>query len=83
MLYLALIDGVDISYIRTPKVNYILSIVFDKYVTGDYKKNGEAYRMALNDKSYCDLLINNENGVKQLVVAIYENDKLSSIKKYW
>ncbi|AKT90595.1 hypothetical protein CUREO_0734 [Campylobacter ureolyticus RIGS 9880] len=83
MLYLALIDGVDISYIRTPKVNYILSIVFDKYVTGDYKKNGEAYRMALNDKSYCDLLINDENGIKQLVVAIYKNDKLSSIKKYW
>lgn len=83
MLYLALVDGVDISYVRTPKVNYILSIVFDKYVIGDYQKKGEAYRMALDEKRYCDLLVNDENGIKQLVIAIYKDDKISSIKKYW
>lgn len=83
MLYLALVDGVDISYIRTPSVDYILSIVFDKFVTKEYEIVDDAYRINLDVNSFCDLVVNEENGIKQMVIAIYDNGKIKAIKKYW
>ncbi|NLK67245.1 MAG: hypothetical protein GX282_07215 [Campylobacteraceae bacterium] len=83
MLYLALVDGVDISYIRTPKVEYILSIVFDKFVAKEYEVVGDAYRIKLTENSYSDLLVNEENGITQMIIAIYEDGRLRSVKKYW
>jgi len=50
MLYHALLDGIDISGIRVPKVDYILSNVFDLFVRGQYEKKGSVYH--LNDASF-------------------------------
>ena len=83
MLYLALCDGVDISYIRTPKINYILSEIFDKFVEKTYTKKGDAYVFTLDDGEKAELFIKEEEGVKKMVVAIYAGEKLSSIKIYW
>lgn len=83
MLYLALCDNVDISYIRTPKINYILSEIFDKFVEKTYTKKGDAYVFTLDDGEKAELFIKEEEGVKKMVVAIYAGEKLSSIKIYW
>lgn len=83
MLYLALVDGFDISYIVTPKVNYILSTVFDKFVAKDYVKSDDIYKMILGENEKCDLFIEEVDGIKQMVIAIYRDSKIVSIKKYW
>ena len=83
MLYLALCDNVDISYIRTPKINYILSEIFDKFVEKNYVKKSETYVFTLDSGEKAELFINEEEGVKKMVVAMYAGDKLSSIKIYW
>ena len=41
ILYHALCDGIDISYMNLPKTNYILSKIFDRFIRGKYSlKNG-------------------------------------------
>lgn len=83
MLYLALVDNVDISYIVAPKVNYILSILFDKFVSKDYIKSGDTYKFILDESHRCDLFVEDKDGIKQMVVAIYKDGKIVSIKKFW
>ncbi|NLY03567.1 MAG: hypothetical protein GXZ15_01800 [Campylobacter sp.] len=83
MLYLALVDEVDISYVVMPKVNYILSNVFDKFTAGEYEKVDDIYKIILDKDHTCDLFVENEDGIKQMVVAIYKDGKIISIKKYW
>ena len=83
MLYLALVDGFDISNIRTPKVNYILSNVFDEFVKGKFKKDGEKFIFNINDKK-TELLIRDEENIKKMVILIYDaKGKIESIKMYW
>ena len=50
MLYHALIDGIDISGVRVPKVDYVLSSVFDLFVRGKYTREGKVY--LLDDGTY-------------------------------
>jgi len=83
MLYLALCDGVDISYIRTPKINYILSEIFDKFTEKAYVKKSDTYVFTLESGERAELFIKEEEEVKKMVVALYTGDKLSSIKIYW
>ena len=83
MLYLALCDGVDISYIRTPKINYILSEIFDKFTEKAYVKKSDTYVFTLESGVRAELFIKEEEEVKKMVVALYTGDKLSSIKIYW
>ena len=80
MLYLALCDGVDISYIRTPKINYILSEIFDKFTEKAYVKKSDTYVFTLESGERAELFIKEEEEVKKMVVALYTGDKLSSIK---
>ncbi len=83
MLYLALCDGVDISYIRTPKINYILSEIFDNFTEKAYVKKSDTYVFTLESGERAELFIKEEEEVKKMVVALYTGDKLSSIKIYW
>ncbi|PSM52704.1 hypothetical protein CBLAS_0818 [Campylobacter blaseri] len=83
MLYLSLVDGFDISFIKTPKVDYILSIIFDKYVNKDYIKNNGIYKFILDKENSCNLFIKNEDGIDKMIIALYRNEKLISIKKFW
>ena len=83
MLYLALCDNVDISYIRTPKINYILSEIFDKFVEKDYVKKSDTYIFTLQNGDRAELFIKDESGIKKMVVALYVDEKVNSIKMYW
>ncbi len=50
MLYYALVDGIDISGVRVPQVDYVLSRVFDLYVRGKFTQEGETF--LLDDGTY-------------------------------
>lgn len=83
MLYFALIDGVDISYVRTPKVDYILSYIFDKFVKKEYVKDDKKYIFDLGDNIKCKIYAKKEDEIDKMVFEIYKNDKLFSTKTYW
>ena len=83
MLYLSLVDNMDISYIRTPKINYILSEIFDKYVVKDYIKNNDKYIFNTDNGQKAELFVKEDSGIKKMVVLLYKNDKIDSIKMYW
>ena len=83
MLYLALIDNIDISYIRTPKINYVLSEIFDKFVEKKYKKTETGYVFEFNNGEKAELSVKTENQISKMVVALYKDGKVNSIKMYW
>jgi len=83
MLYLALVDGVDISGIRTPKVNYILSNIFDDFVSGKFQQDAGKFVFNINGKR-SELLIRDEDNIKKMVILIYDDKgKIEAIKTYW
>lgn len=83
MLYLAVVDNVDISYIRTPKINYILSEIFDKFVEKKFSKTENRYEFVLDSGNRAELFVKDENDIKKMVLAIYEDGKISQMKTYW
>lgn len=83
MLYLALCDNIDISYIKTPKIDYILSEIFDKFVEKDYVKKSDTYIFSLKSGQKAELFIKDEDNIKKMIVALYTNDKIDSVKVYW
>jgi len=85
MLYHALCDGVDISYINLPKTNYILSKIFDKFIRGKYDfKNGSYW---FSDDTNIDfkykLSIEKENKIKKMYLRTYKNNKIIKTRVYW
>jgi len=82
MLYHALIDGIDISGIRTPQTNYILSIIFDKYVKGEYKKAGEVYIIEYKDSIY-KVSVFQDRRYKKIKIEHFQNQKLQKTYYYW
>jgi len=82
MLYHALIDGIDISGIRTPQTNYILSIIFDKYVKGEYKKAGEVYIIEYKDSIY-KVRVFQDKRYKKIKIEHFKNQKLQKTYYYW
>ncbi|WP_297575453.1 hypothetical protein [uncultured Campylobacter sp.] len=83
LLYFAIIDNYDISYIQTPKIEYILSYIFDKFVAKEYELKENRYHFILNDDLRCELFIEDDSGIKKLKLEIYDNDRLVSTKVYW
>lgn len=83
MLYFSLVDGYDISYIKTPKIDYILSFIFDKYVLKDYEKIDNKYIFKINNDTKCNVYVKKEQNLDKMVFEIYKLDKLVSTKIYW
>jgi hypothetical protein len=84
LLYHALVDQVDISYIRLPKTNHILSTLFDKYITNDFEKKGKYYHFHENETTTHRLHVNQDNeGVYKLIVQTYSNGTLVKTRAYW
>ena len=85
MLYYALCDGVDISYINLPKTNYILSKIFDKFIRGKYDfKNGSYWfsNEANIDIKY-KLSIEKENNIKKMYLRTFKNNTIIKTRIYW
>ncbi|WP_024954634.1 hypothetical protein [Sulfurospirillum arcachonense] len=85
LLYYALIDDVDISYINLPKTKYILSIIFNKFVSGDYNYKNGAYWF--NDDNNNDitykLSAEEHQQAKKIFLRTYENGEIIKVRTYW
>lgn len=85
LLYYAVIDGVDISYIRLPKSDYILSMIFDRFVKKEYEKDGDVYVFKEpNSDTYYELGKSYEEAeVMRIYIKTYKNEELISEVEYW
>lgn len=85
MLYYALCDDIDISYMNLPKTGYILSKIFDKFVEGKYDKKDGAYWFS--DSKNIDikykLSIEMDNNIKKMYLRTYKDSKLIKERIYW
>lgn len=82
LLYHAFVDNVDISYMRLPRTEHILSIIFDHYVTGDFTKDGDTYIFKQDDFTH-RLHVEQSGGIYKLIVQSYKDDKLIKTRAYW
>jgi hypothetical protein len=82
LLYHAFIDNVDISYMRLPRTNHILSLIFDKYVTGDFTKEDDNYIFKQNELEH-RLHVKHEKGIYKLIIRTYKDGKLIKTRAYW
>ncbi len=85
LLYHALIDGVDISYVNLPKTDYILSIVFDKFVNGDYSYKNDAYWFIDEENSDISykLSVETHQKTKKIFLRTYKDGKMTKERTYW
>ncbi len=85
LLYYALSDDIDISYVNLPKTDYILSKIFDKYVKGEYNlKNGSYwFNDSINHDLTYKLSIEERNKIKKMYLRTYKNGKIIKVRTYW
>ncbi len=85
LLYHALVDDVDISYINLPKTKYILSIIFNKFVSGDYNYKNGAYWFNDEEDSELSYKLSNETHqkVEKIFLRTYKNGKITKVRTYW
>lgn len=77
-----MIDGVDISYIRLPKSDYILSFLFDKFVKKEYVEELGTFIFE-EPNSDTRYEISPTNGqIPKLVLKIFKNNDLKSQIEY-
>ena len=85
LLYHALVDDVDISYINLPKTKYILSIIFNKFVSGEYDYKNGAYWFIDDDNSELSYKLSTEvhQKVKKIFLRTYKNGTINKVRTYW
>jgi len=85
LLYHALVDDIDISYINLPKTKYILSIVFNKFVSGDYDYKNNAYWFNDDDNNEISykLSLETHQKIKKIFLRTYNNGKIIKVRTYW
>ncbi len=85
LLYHALLDNVDISDLKLPKTDYILSKVFDLYAKKRYKKADDKYYFVLKDKPgfMYVLYIENDGRVNKMIIEERLDDHIIKIHRYW
>ena len=79
----AILDGADISYIRLPKSDYILSFIFDKFVKKEYVEELGVFifEEPNSDTRYELSAIVGPNFAK-MILKIFKNDDLTSQIEY-
>jgi hypothetical protein len=85
LLYHALVDDVDISYINLPKTKYILSVIFNKFVGGDYNYKNGAYwfNNDENNELTYKLSVETHQKTKKIFLRTYKNGKITKVRTYW
>jgi hypothetical protein len=85
LLYYALSDDIDISYVNLPKTNYILSKIFDKFVKGEYDFKNGSYWFSddKNTNLTYKLSIEERNNIKKMYLRTYKNRKIIKVRVYW
>ncbi|WP_353662485.1 hypothetical protein [Hydrogenimonas sp. SS33] len=85
LLYHALVDHVDISHLRLPTTDYILSKIFDMYTKGNYRKvDGRYIFEPANGKGlYYVLYVEYGRGAPKMIIEERVNDHIIKTHRYW
>ncbi|BDY11987.1 hypothetical protein [Hydrogenimonas cancrithermarum] len=85
LLYHALLDHVDISDLKLPKTDYILSKVFDLYVKKAYRKIDDKYYLTPEQESgmLYVLYVESNGKVHKMVVEERLDGNIIKIHRYW
>lgn len=83
LLYAALVDGLDISNIKLPKCDYVLSDIYDNYVESNFIRVDDKLIFNFNNLKYEVSLVNSYSFIK-VIVNIFDLDgNLIETKEYW
>ncbi|NOZ90523.1 MAG: hypothetical protein GXO60_04465 [Epsilonproteobacteria bacterium] len=83
LLKQAILDGKDLSNLRLPKTNFVLSKIFNLFVDKKYTLKDGVYRLKDSkdkDMSYQVYLEKDKKDIDYMIIDIYEKDKF--IKRY-
>ena len=85
LLYHSLLDDVDISGLKLPYTDYILSKVFDMYTRKEYRKENGVYIFHPEDSrnTTYKLYIDRNGTIPKMVIDVYENDHFFKRHRYW
>ena len=85
LLYHALLDNVDISHLKLPSTDYILSKIFDMYTNGKYKKVDGRYIFTPENGNglYYVLYIERGKGAPKMVIEERLDDHTIKRHRYW
>ncbi|WP_457592783.1 hypothetical protein [Hydrogenimonas sp.] len=85
LLYHALIDNVDISDLKLPKTDYVLSKVFDLFTQKRYKKIDDKFYFVSKEKPgfMYVLYIESDGNVKKMIIEERLDDHLIKLHRYW
>ncbi|QKF63133.1 hypothetical protein CMCT_0997 [Campylobacter mucosalis] len=84
LLLHALIDNVDISYVRLAKSDYILSMIFDRYVKGDFNVvNDSLIFEEQNSDTFYEIEIFAENLPPKITLKTYKDNQIISTIEYY
>ncbi len=85
LLYHALIDGVDISNLKLPKTDYVLSKVFDLYTQKKYKKADDKYYFIAkeNPDFIYVLYIEKSDNLYKMVIEERLDNHIIKVHRYW
>lgn len=85
LLYHALVDDVDISYVNLPKTKYILSKIFHRFVNGKYNYSDGAYWFIDEDDNSISYKLSAEEHqkVKKIFIKTYKDGQIIKIRTYW
>lgn len=81
LIYQFVNDNLDLSNLRLPKTDHILSIVFENLATNNYKKLSDKIKIILSEHSYVLLYTEMKSENSWVVLEEYENDKLKT--RHW
>ncbi|MDQ1340880.1 MAG: hypothetical protein QG567_2038 [Campylobacterota bacterium] len=72
LLYQALVDGMDISLVRTPKTDYVLSRVFDAFVENKYEKTDKSFIFSSDNNRY-ELRVIDSSAIAKIEIKEYKD----------
>lgn len=79
LLYQALVDGMDISSVRTPETDYALSKVFDAFVENKYEKTDKGFIFTSDNYRY-ELRVIDSSAIVKIEIKEYKDG--AHIKTY-
>jgi len=85
LLYHSMIDGYDISSLKLPTTEYILSRVFDLYVKAikNEKKDSYTFNDSKDSKLRYKLYLIKDKNIQKVVIEEFYNSKMTKKHIYW
>ena len=85
LLYHALVDGYDLTSLKLPSTDYVLSKVFDLYARDNHRQNRSVYiyKDPIMPKNSYKLFLTEKNRTKKMVIEEYYDTILTNRHIYW